>query len=168
MRLLVIAVVAFALWALGVPLGSLLGEGAAPSPEADSPAASWRSEEPGAAGAGSRGTDPGERAVLDAYAAGRSGVLVEVSGVVEKTLRDDNRGSRHQLFLLALDSGHTLLVSHNVDLAPRLDGLRRGDALNLRGEYEWNERGGIVHWTHHDPDGRHPGGWIEHAGRRYE
>ena len=29
------------------------------------------------------------------------------------------------------------------------------------------ERGGVLHWTHHDPDGRRPGGWLEHEGRRY-
>ncbi len=58
-------------------------------------------------------------------------------------------------------------MAHNVDLAPRLP-LAAGDALSARGEYEWNPEGGVLHWTHRDPEGARPGGWIEHAGRRYQ
>jgi len=54
-----------------------------------------------------------------------------------------------------------------VALAPRVP-LRAGGAVTVRGEYEWNERGSVLHWTHHDPDGRHDPGWIEHAGERYQ
>ena len=90
------------------------------------------------------------------------------SGVVTRIQPDDNHGSRHQRFILTLDSGDTLLIAHNIDLAPRIDGLARGDRVAFYGEYEWNERGGVVHWTHHDPAGRHIGGWLEHKGRRYE
>lgn len=97
-----------------------------------------------------------------------TGRMVQVSGEVERTLADDRDGSRHQRFIIRLPSGQTLLVSHNIDLAPRLDGLSRGDSLRLYGQYEWNDRGGVVHWTHHDPDGDHPGGYIEWRGRRYE
>ncbi|MGH0034525.1 MAG: DUF3465 domain-containing protein [Myxococcota bacterium] len=97
----------------------------------------------------------------------RSGVMVEVTGVVAKRLPDDDDGSRHQRFILALPGGHTLLVAHNIDLAPRVP-LREGDRVRLYGQYEWNEKGGVVHWTHHDPTGRHVEGWIEHAGRRYD
>ena len=109
----------------------------------------------------------GDAAVEEAFRSGTSDVVVEVEGVVDRTLPDDEEGSRHQRFILKLATGRTLLVAHNIDLAPRVP-LSAGDALRLRGEYEWNERGGVLHWTHHDPAGRRPGGWIEHAGERYD
>ncbi len=96
-----------------------------------------------------------------------SGVMLDASGVVDRTLPDDNDGSRHQRFILELASGHTVLVAHNIDLARRVP-LAAGDRVQLHGQYEWNERGGVLHWTHHDPGGRHQGGWIEHEGHRYE
>lgn len=101
------------------------------------------------------------------FDAGMSDRWVEVSGRVDRVLADDREGSRHQRFILALTSGHTVLVAHNIDLAPRVP-LEVGDRVFLRGEYEWNQRGGVVHWTHHDPRGRRQGGFIEAGGRRYE
>jgi len=109
----------------------------------------------------------GTRAILEAYRNERSGLVVESEGTVEAVLRDDNHGSRHQRFILRLDPEHTVLVSHNIDLAPRVEGIGRGDSVRFRGQYEWTERGGVVHWTHHDPDRRRKGGWIEHQGRTY-
>lgn len=98
----------------------------------------------------------------------QSDTIVEVTGEVISLLPDDNEGSRHQKFIIKLHSGHTLLVSHNIDLAPRVQSLQRRDSVTIKGEYEWSARGGVVHWTHHDPSGRHEAGWIEHQGKRYD
>ncbi|MBA4502217.1 DUF3465 domain-containing protein [Marinobacterium marinum] len=97
-----------------------------------------------------------------------SDVQVRGVGVVERVLPDDLEGSRHQKFILRLQSGQTLLVAHNIDLAPRLTGLEKGDQVSFNGEYEWTRHGGVVHWTHHDPAGRHEHGWLKHRGRTYQ
>ncbi|MGI9627110.1 MAG: DUF3465 domain-containing protein [Longimicrobiales bacterium] len=96
----------------------------------------------------------------------QSGVWVESAGTLVRHLPDDDDGSRHQRFILRLDNDQTILVSHNIDLAPRLGGVGPGETVAFRGRYEWNEQGGVVHWTHHDPDGRQTGGWLEAAGKR--
>ena len=101
-------------------------------------------------------------------AARRSDTQVQGSGTVTRVLSDDNDGSRHQRFILRLASGESLLVAHNIDLAPRVTGLKVGDTVSFNGEYEWNDRGGVIHWTHDDPRGSHVDGWLEHNGRRYK
>lgn len=95
-------------------------------------------------------------------------VPVEGAGTVTRILEDDDEGGRHQRFIVRLASGQTLLVAHNIDVAPRVDGLRVGDTVEFAGVYEWSEEGGTVHWTHHDPDGTHASGWLRHEGRTYE
>ena len=106
-------------------------------------------------------------AIDEAFERQARGVQVEGEGTVDAVLRDDRQGSRHQRFVVRLDSGRTVLVSHNIDLAPRVADIEEGDEVSFSGEYEWNPKGGVVHWTHHDPDGRHPGGWVRHEGRTY-
>ncbi|WP_233593305.1 DUF3465 domain-containing protein [Cobetia sp. cqz5-12] len=103
-----------------------------------------------------------------AISAQQSDVQVRGTGEVIRLLRDDLKGSRHQKFLIRVAGGTTILVAHNIDLAPRIDSLQVGDRIGFYGEYEWTDKGGVIHWTHHDPGGRHVGGWLEHAGRRYE
>lgn len=95
----------------------------------------------------------------------KSGSQIQGSGVVIRVLTDDNIGSRHQRFIVQLDSGQTLLIAHNIDVARRVEPLKTGDRLQFAGEYEWNEKGGVVHWTHHDPAGRHPSGWLRLNGQ---
>lgn len=96
------------------------------------------------------------------------GQQVRGEGTVTRVLSDDNEGSRHQRFILRLGSGRTVLVAHNIDLAPRIPGIEVGDRVAFFGEFETNDRGGVIHWTHHDPRGSHPDGWLEHKGQRYE
>lgn len=97
-----------------------------------------------------------------------SGIEVEGEGTVIRLLDDDVNGPRHQRFIVELASGQTLLITHNIDLAPRLNGLKSGDRVSFKGEYVWNAKGGMVHWTHHDPQGRHVAGWIQHNGKTYQ
>ena len=108
-------------------------------------------------------------AISTAYHQHMSDLIVEGTGTVERLLSDDNIGSRHQRFIVRLSPAHTVLVSHNIDLAPYIKDMREGDEVSFKGEYEWNELGGIVHWTHLDPRGNdHPDGWIDYRGDRYE
>ena len=109
-------------------------------------------------------TSDGE--ILRLFEERRSNVWVEAEGEVTRLLADDLRGSRHQRLILRLANGHTLLVSHNIDLARRVP-VKPGERLRLRGEYEWNDKGGVVHWTHHDPKQRTEGGWIRHRDQLY-
>ncbi len=104
--------------------------------------------------------------IVEAFRNRESGLMVEAFGEVTRVLSDDTHPPRHQRFIVELAGGHTLLIAHNIDLAPRVP-VDQGMSVAFRGEYEWNERGGVIHWTHHDPDGRRAGGWIEVGERRY-
>lgn len=104
----------------------------------------------------------------DRLGADASNTQVRGAGVVSRLLPDDNDGSRHQRFIIRLQSGQTLLVAHNIDLAPRVVDLKEGDIVEYNGEYEWNPKGGVVHWTHQDPAGRHVAGWLKHDGRLFQ
>ena len=87
---------------------------------------------------------------------------------VQKVLSDDTEGSQHQRFILTLDNDQTLLVAHNIDLAPRVVDIQKGDQIEVFGVYEWNNKGGVIHWTHHDPDGDHIDGYILHNDKIYQ
>ncbi len=86
---------------------------------------------------------------------------------MRRMLTDDNEGSRHQRFIVQIRNLNTLLIAHNIDLAKRVP-LGIGDRIRFRGLYEWNELGGLVHWTHHDPHGNEDGGWIRFRRKTYE
>jgi hypothetical protein len=115
-----------------------------------------------------RPISPEDQVLSRAFEQGQRNLQVTGQGRVKRLLADDNDGSRHQRFILELDSGQTLLISHNIDLAPKIYSLSEGDRIEFCGEYEWTSNGGVVHWTHHDPLGRHQAGWLKHGDRIYQ
>lgn len=90
-----------------------------------------------------------------------TGAWIEDTGFVRRLLTDDHEGSRHQRFVVQLRGGRTLLIAHNIDLAERIP-VGMGDRVYFRGMYEWNDQGGLVHWTHHDPLGVEDGGYVRY------
>jgi hypothetical protein len=112
-------------------------------------------------------TDQSSTALVSAIENHTSHIQVEGQGRIIKVLPDDNDGSRHQRFLLRLSSGQLILIVHNIDIAPHLDSLDEDDIVEFSGEYIWNPKGGLIHWTHHDPAGQHRAGWLKHDGKLY-
>ena len=110
----------------------------------------------------------GVQLIERAFERKQSDLQVRASGQVIAVLADDNEGSHHQKFILKLNNGQTVLVAHNIDLAPRITSLAKGDIVEFFGEYEYSDKGGVIHWTHHDPANRHVGGWLKHQGRTYQ
>jgi hypothetical protein len=110
----------------------------------------------------------GDGLLAKAYEDRAADLPVEGQGMVARMLADDDEGSRHQRFIVRLDSGQSLLGAHNIDVAPRVDDLGVGDNVAFKGVYEWSEQGGTIHWTHHDPDGEHAAGWLRHGAKMYQ
>ena len=141
-----------------IALSGLLAAGCA-SPDAETGS--------GAGDAMPAGAD-GDAILARAFSDQAADLEVEGQGTVVRILTDDTDGARHQRFIVRLASGQTLLVAHNIDVAPRVEGLSVGDAVAFRGVYEWSEEGGTIHWTHRDPGGSHAPGWLRHDGRLYQ
>ena len=104
--------------------------------------------------------------IADGFENGLNDVLVECAGEVVHLLNDDTIPPRHQQFLVELENDITIKISHNVDQATRVP-VEKGDWVSFFGEYEWNDKGGVVHWTHRAHGGDHPDGWIRHEGDIY-
>ena len=115
----------------------------------------------------SQATDDLDR-IARAFQQRQSDLQVRSSGQVIAVLPDDHEGSRHQKFILELPNGQTVLVAHNIDLAPRIQSIQKQDQVEFYGEYEYSDKGGVIHWTHHDPARKHVAGWLKHQGRTYQ
>ncbi|MFQ5912800.1 MAG: DUF3465 domain-containing protein [Nitrospinota bacterium] len=106
-----------------------------------------------------------ELSAEDAFRLRRSGVFLTAQGRVVRILKDDRKGVSHQRFILRLESGLTLLILHNTFVAARVP-VRLGGRLRVRGEYRWNAKGGLLHFTHRPAGrargrpGKGLGGWI--------
>ena len=112
--------------------------------------------------------DKSDAIIAKAFEKKKSDISVEGQGTVEKLLADDKEGSEHQKFIIKLSSGQTLMVAHNISIADKIEDLKEGDLIQFSGEYVWNDEGGLIHWTHDDPDGSHSGGWLIHNGKKYK
>ncbi len=81
------------------------------------------------------------------------------------------RSGEHEGFLLHLSGadGHglTVRVEDNVDLTGPIP-IAAGEPAVIRGEYIYDPRGGLIHYTHLDPRGRHPAGYVQVGGRVYQ
>ena len=93
---------------------------------------------------------------------------MKVIGHVIKILPDDLEGSKHQKFVIRTKAGKEILVVHNIDIAAKIRPLKKGDRIEVYGVYQWNRHGGMIHWTHVDPHGVHPNGWIKHHDKLYQ
>jgi Protein of unknown function (DUF3465) len=113
---------------------------------------------------------PDDRALCAAYSAGRSHVEVVADGRVTRVLGvQPGRVSPHEGFLLSLASGCRLVVrvEANTDFTGSIP-MAAGQSVLVKGEYEYYPLGGVIHWTHRDPRGRHEGGYIETGGQIYD
>jgi hypothetical protein len=105
--------------------------------------------------------------IAAAFTDQRSGLMLEFDARVLRILTEAAPESPQQRFVVELDNGHVLLVVHDLERAAAVP-LAPYDLVRIRGEYQWNEQGGEVHWTHRDPGFGLKHGWIEHKGKRYD
>lgn len=101
-----------------------------------------------------------------AYKGHSKKVELSVQGTVVKLLNDDTKGSQHQKFIIKINN-RSILVANNLDISKKVP-VRAGDEVTIKGEYIWNEKGGVIHWTHRDPHKQHSDGFIYHKGKLYK
>ena len=75
----------------------------------------------------------------------------------------------HEGFLLQLDGDCDLVlkVETNTDITGPVP-LHEGERVTVKGVYIFNAMGGLIHWTHHDPRGRHDNGYVLADGKLYQ
>ena len=113
---------------------------------------------------------PDDAALCAAYTAGRSHVEVVADGTVTRIFGvQQGRVSPHEGFLFRLGSGCSVIVrvEANTDFTGPIP-LTQGQHVTVKGEYEYYPLGGVIHWTHRDPRGRHEGGYVATGGRIYD
>jgi uncharacterized protein DUF3465 len=113
------------------------------------------------------GGDAVDNHALDSAVADARPAEVTVRGTVTGLLADapDHGDGVHQRFVVEVD-GAGVEVDHNLGLAPRVP-VARGSVVVLHGQFEPDPGHPVIHYTHH-ATGRHPGGWIELGGVRYD
>jgi uncharacterized protein DUF3465 len=108
---------------------------------------------------------------LDAISQGRNGSEVTVEGAVVRVLATSSgTQGAHERFVVAVKAGNAeqdILVADNVTIG-RAAPVRRGDDVIVRGELAIDPAGPVIHWTHHDPRGRHESGFVRVNGQLYD
>lgn len=116
------------------------------------------------------GDDTSNAGVCDAAARGASHVEVTASGTVVRVLGvARGRSDAHEGFLMRVECAQPVIV--RVEANTSFTGtfaLQRGTNASVKGEYETDPRGGVIHWTHRDPRGRHPDGYVRVGGATYQ
>ncbi len=106
---------------------------------------------------------------LQSAYAGTNPAEVTFNALVTSTPRffyGSNTHCMHEAFNAQTGAGNVEIVD-NVGIAPRVP-VQPGDRIEVRGEMVHDPgRPPVVHWTHHDPDGRHENGFIRYQGRVY-
>jgi len=112
---------------------------------------------------------PDDAAIVTDFRNHQSNVEVTADGTIVRLLADRSSSTgTHEQFIIKLSSGDlTVEVEHNISIARRVP-VKEGDQVIVHGEYVWNAQGGLIHFTHHDPQGTHEGGYIVDGGTTYE
>lgn len=112
---------------------------------------------------------PDDAAIVTDFQDHQSKVEVTADATVVRLLPDRTSATGiHEQFIIKLTSADlTLEVEHNISIAARAP-VKEGDHVIVHGEYIWTAQGGLIHFTHHDPNGSHEGGYIQDGGTTYD
>lgn len=97
----------------------------------------------------------------------RGGRFTELraAGTVVSLLGErESRSGLHEGFFVRFGNAAPVRVEDNADITGIVP-LRAGEHILIQGQYECDDD--VLHWTHHDPSGRHLAGFIEADGHTY-
>ncbi|MGI8847132.1 MAG: DUF3465 domain-containing protein [Candidatus Dormibacteria bacterium] len=104
------------------------------------------------------------------YDASRNHAVTEVSvqGTVTHLQADSTSSvdGPHQRFNIDVGHGLTCQVIHNLSLAPRVP-VQTGNTVTVKGQFEPDPAGCVIHYTHHTTSSHHESGYIELNGQTY-
>lgn len=121
----------------------------------------------GIAGCGGGDALPDNERLLNAFEQGRTGVWVSGHGTVAQLIGDETvAGEENQRILVDVESQLNLIIRHSLEQSDRVP-VAQGDTIAFQGRYSFNGRGGVVGFTHHDPEQPGDGGWVRHQGSLY-
>lgn len=108
-----------------------------------------------------------DRALIEAIDGRRQVYYVEAADLeVTRILPDDRNGSPHQLWQARTSSGDIVTIVYNSDMGDRVP-VEIGARFSVGGQFLWVNRAGMIHWTHEDPRGSRPDGYVYMNGTYY-